>query len=80
MCGPKPLGSVAAIVRQPLRNIIRADLQLLGDRGAALAAHHSPYRRELDLPVENSPFSCGHPAFLETVVPVFVSHFRGALQ
>jgi len=42
----------------------RTDLQLLGDLGAALARHQPPYRRELDLPVENSPFSCGHHAFL----------------
>src|SRR5262245_35517200 len=80
MCGAKPLRSIAAIIRPPLREIIRTDLQLLGDLRGRLAGHQPPYRRELDLPVENTSFRCGHPAFLETVILVFVSHFRGALH
>src|SRR5262249_32084808 len=80
MCGAKPLRSIPAIIRPPLRKIVRTNLQVLGDLCAALARHQPSYRRELDLPVENSPFCCGHPAFLETVVLVFVSHFRVALK
>src|SRR5436305_14911018 len=77
---PKPCRPIAAIIRPPLRKIIRTDLQLLGDPRGALAGHQPPYRRELDLPVENTSFCCGHPSILETVILVFVSHFRGALQ
>ena len=76
----KPLRPIATIIRPPLRKMTRTDLQLLGDPRGRLAGHQPLYRRELDLPVENPPFSCGHPAFLGTVFPVFVSHFRGALQ
>src|SRR3974390_355044 len=76
----KPLRPIATIIRPPLRKMTRTNLQLLGDPRGRLAGHQPLYRRELDLPVENPPFSCGHPAFLGTVFPVFVSHFRGALQ
>src|SRR6516225_9186277 len=80
MCEPKPLSSVATIIRPPLRKMTGADLQLLGDLRGALTRAQPPYRRELDLPVENSSFCCGHLPFLGTVFPVFLSHFRGALQ
>src|SRR6516165_1548086 len=80
MCEPKPLSSVATIIRPPLRKMTGADLQLLGDLRGALTRAQPPYRRELDLPVENSSFCCGHLPFLGTVFPVFVSHFRGALH
>jgi hypothetical protein len=36
------------------------DLQLLSKRRSAYAAHQSLYRSELELAVENAPFSCGH--------------------
>src|SRR6516165_6923669 len=80
MCEPKPLSSVATIIRPPLRKMTGADLQLLGDLRGALTRAQPPYRRELDLPVENSSFCCGHLPFLGTVFPVFLSHFLGALQ
>src|SRR5271167_4743861 len=80
MGGPKSLSSIATIIRPPLRKMARTDLQVLDDVRAALAGHQPPYRRELDLPVENTSFSCGHPAFLEIVFLVFVSHFWGALH
>src|SRR3974390_2499129 len=80
MCRAKPLSSIPTIIGPPPRKMTRTNLELLGDLRGALACHQPPYRRELHLPVENPPFSCGHPAFLGTVFLVFVSHFWGALQ
>src|SRR5436190_13111952 len=77
MCRAKPLSSITAIIRPPLRKIIRTDLQLLRDLCAALAGHQPPYRRELDLPVENSPFCCGHPALPRDCYPCFCVSFSG---
>src|SRR3974377_135693 len=80
MCRAKPLSSIPTIIGPPPRKMTRTNLELLGDLRGALACHQPPYRRELHLPVENPPFSCGHPAFLGTVFLVFVSHFWGALH
>jgi hypothetical protein len=57
-----------------------ADLHLPTQRRSAFPGHQPLYRRELELPVENTSFCCGHCSPLRELFLIFVSHFWGALQ
>src|SRR5437763_13070731 len=77
---PDPFRAVPAILLTPIRQVPLRYLEVCADRFGHFPGQHPLYRRKLELPGENTSFTCGHPGSSLLFSIVSVSHFWGALQ